>query len=65
MTKPEELRGSTVAELQEKIISLKKELFDLRGKAAGDKIEKPSRIREARKEVARILTILKEKEKKA
>ena len=65
MTKPEELRGFTVEELQEKILSLKKELFDLRGKATGDKIEKPSRIRDARKEVARILTILKEKEKKA
>lgn len=64
MIKPEELRGLTVEELQEKMLSLKKELFDLRGKASGDKIEKPSRIRDARKDVARILTILKEKEKK-
>ena len=65
MTKPGELRGLTADELHEKMLSLKKELFDLRGKASGDKIEKPSRIRKARKDVARILTILKEKEKKA
>jgi len=61
MTKPQELRGLTAVELNEKVSSLEKELFDLRGQAASGKIEKPSRIRQARKEIARILTILKEK----
>ena len=61
MTKPGELRGFTAVELQEKVSSLEKELFDLRGQASSGKIEKPSRIRQARKEIARILTILKEK----
>ena len=64
MIKIQELRALTDGELQEKIAFLKKELFDLRGKASGDKIEKPHRIREARKEIARILTLLKEKEKR-
>ncbi|MFH1857995.1 MAG: 50S ribosomal protein L29 [Candidatus Omnitrophota bacterium] len=65
MTKPQELRSLTVQELNEKTAMLRKELFDLRGKAVTDKIEKPSRIRQVRKEIARILTILKEKEKSA
>lgn len=64
MIKIQELRALTDGELQEKIVSLKKELFDFRGKSSGDKIEKSHHIREARKEIARILTILKEKEKR-
>ena len=64
MKKIEELRSLSNNDLQEKVITLKKELFTLRGKAVGDKMEKPSRIRQARKEIARILTLLKEKEKR-
>ena len=65
MTKPQELRSFTPGELKEKVTSLEKELFEIRGKAATDKVEKPGRIRIARKEIARILTILREKEKTA
>lgn len=63
MTKIQELRTLTDAELKEKMLSLEKELFELRAKASTDKIEKPSRFREIRKEKARILTLLKEKER--
>ena len=62
MTKPQELRALTPAELKEKVASLEKELFDLRTKTTTDKVEKPDSFRKMRKEIARILTILKEKE---
>lgn len=62
MTKPQDLRTLTPTELNEKLLSLKKELFEMRGKATAEKVEKPSRIRQSRKEIARILTLLKEKE---
>jgi len=62
MTKPDELRTLTANDLKEKIHLLEKELFEIRGKAEQGAVEKPSRIRAARKEIARIFTILKEKE---
>lgn len=62
MTKPHELRALTPVELKEKVASLEKVLFELRSKATTDKVEKPDSFRKARKEIARCLTILKEKE---
>jgi len=63
MTKPQEFRELSAAEITEKVDTLRKELFTLRGKAPGGKVEKPSMIRKTRKDIARLLTILKEKEK--
>ena len=62
MTKPDELRTLTANDLKEKIHLLEKELFEIRGKAEQGAVEKPSRIRAARKEIARMLTLLREKE---
>ncbi|MBI4437003.1 MAG: 50S ribosomal protein L29 [Candidatus Omnitrophica bacterium] len=62
MTKASELRPLTANDLKEKIHLLEKELFEIRGKAEQGAVEKPSRLRAARKEIARMLTILKEKE---
>ena len=49
-------------ELEAKIKESKKELFDLRLKQSTGSLEKPSKIRELRKNVARMQTILKERE---
>ena len=57
-----ELRKLSDKELQEKVIKSKRELFDLRLKQSTGSLEKPSKIKELRKEVARMKTILKERE---
>ena len=63
MTKSAELRNLSKEELKEKLFSLKKSLYEMRSQGATGRIEKPSKIKEARRDVARIMTILKEKEK--
>ncbi len=60
--KVKEIRELTSAEIQEKIVSCKEELFNLRFQQATGTIEKPSRIRELRHEVARMKTVLRERE---
>jgi len=57
----EEIRGKTDAELDFELKSLSKELFDLRFKSATDASRNPSRIRDARRAVARIRTVLHER----
>ena len=64
MLKPAEIREMAEDELRQKIDSLRKELFELRTEVSSGRVEKPHRIRQAKRELARILTILKEKEKK-
>ncbi|HIS17841.1 MAG TPA: 50S ribosomal protein L29 [Candidatus Coprovivens excrementavium] len=57
-----ELRALSDDELKSRITESKKELFDLRLKQSTGSLEKPSRIRELRKNVARMKTILAERE---
>lgn len=57
-----ELRKLTDADLEKKITESKKELFDLRLKQSTGSLEKPSKMHELRKDVARIKTILRERE---
>lgn len=57
-----ELRQLTDEELLAKIEELKEELFNLRFSQANGSLETPARIRELRKTVARIKTILRERE---
>ena len=59
--KANELRKLTTEELEKKVKESKEELFNLRMQKATGMIEKPSRIKELRKTVARINTILKER----
>lgn len=59
--KANELRELTTEELEKKIKESKEELFNLRMQKATGMLEKPSRIHELRKTVARINTILKER----
>ena len=58
--KTADLRNMTEGELVSKQLSLKEELMNLRFQAKMGKLEKPSRICQIRKDIARILTILKE-----
>ena len=59
--KTNELRKLTTEELNKKVTEFKEELFSLRMQKATGMIEKPSRINDLRKEVARIKTILNER----
>ena len=62
MMKIEELRALTEKELGEKLPAFEKELFDLREQARLGKIEKSSQIQQVRKGIARVKTILRERE---
>ena len=56
------LRKLTNEDLNKKITESKKELLDLRFKQSTGSLEKPSKIHELRKDVARMKTILRERE---
>ena len=62
--KIEEIRKLSNEEITKKIEEYKEELFNLRFSQATGNLEKPSRIRELRKLVARMKTILHERELK-
>ncbi len=57
-----EIRKLSTEEINKKITVTKEELFNLRMKQATGNLENPSRIRELRKTVARLKTILRERE---
>jgi len=59
--KVNEIRKLSDKEINEKIVSSKEELFNLRLQQATGVLEKPSRIRELRHEVARMKTVLRER----
>lgn len=56
-----ELRNMTVEEIQLKLEALKKELYGLRTEAEAGRIEKPHKINQARKDIARCETVIREK----
>lgn len=60
--KAKELKQLGVDELRAKLVEQRQELFNLRFQHATAQLEKTSSIPAARKTIARILTILKEKE---
>ena len=55
-----ELRGKSVEELNEELVAAKKELFNLRFQNATNQLENTSRIKEVRKNIARIQTLITE-----
>ncbi|MGE5606020.1 MAG: 50S ribosomal protein L29 [Bacteroidota bacterium] len=63
--KSKEVREMTVDELQSKLVSLKEELFNLRFQLATGQLDNPMRVRDVRKSIARIKTVLHEQELKA
>ena len=56
----EQLKGKSSEELQGAVADLKKELFNLRFQQASGELTNMSRFREARREIARILTQLRQ-----
>ncbi len=56
-----DVRAKSVDELKDSLLSLKKEQFNLRFQRATQQLEAPARVREVRREIARIKTILREK----
>ena len=57
----EELKAKTAAELNEELVAAKKELFNLRFQNATNQLDNTSRIKEVRKNIARIQTVMTEK----
>jgi large subunit ribosomal protein L29 len=57
-----ELRGESRAELNKKVTELKEELFTLRFQSATGQLESHGRLRAVRKDIARIYTVLTERE---
>ena len=55
-----ELRAKSVEELNEELVAAKKELFTLRFQNATNQLENTSRIKEVRKNIARIQTVITE-----
>jgi len=56
-----ELRDKTVDQLREDLVNLKKESFNLRFQQATNALENTARMREVRRDTARVKTILNEK----
>jgi large subunit ribosomal protein L29 len=62
VTRPTELRDLPEEELRSRLDAAKEELFNLRFQLATGQLDNPMRIKEVRHEVARIMTILTERE---
>lgn len=60
--KAKEIRELTTAELEQNVKSLKEELFNLRFQLATGQLENTARIREVRKSIARMKTVVRERE---
>ena len=56
-----ELRTQSAAQLQEQLVAAKKELFNLRFQNATNQLDNTSRIKEVRRNIARIQTVITEK----
>ena len=54
----EELKAKTAAELNDELVAAKKELFNLRFQNATNQLDNTSRIKEVRKNIARIQTVI-------
>ena len=57
----EDLRSKSAAELNEELVAAKKELFNLRFQNATNQLDNTSRIKEVRKNIARIQTVISAK----
>ena len=60
-----ELQAKTPAQLQEELVAAKKELFNLRFQNATNQLDNTSRIKEVRKNIARIQTVITQKAEQA
>ena len=62
MMKAKELRAMSVADLEKKVSELKKDLFFLRMQHATNQLDNPVKIAAVKRDIARIKTIIREKE---
>ena len=60
-----DLRAKSDDQLSEQLVALKKEQFNLRFQSATNQLERPARIKEVRREIARIKTLQGERSKSA
>jgi large subunit ribosomal protein L29 len=61
MLKPDDLRHMTVDQLDDELLKLKRERFNLRFQRATGQLENTSRVREVRRDIARIRTVARQK----
>ena len=59
--KPGQVRGMTIDQLNDELVKLKKEQFNLRFQAASGQLENTARVREIRRDIARIQNITRQK----
>ncbi len=64
-TKATAMRDMTVDELQLRVAELREELFNLRFRNSMKQLDNPLKIRTSRREMSRLLTVLREKERSA
>lgn len=62
--KAKEIRNLTSSEIEQKMIDLKQQQFDIRAESASGRMERPTRIKILRRDIARCYTVLNEKEVK-
>ena len=62
MMKANEVRKMSAAELETKLGDLKKDLFQLRLQHATNQLDNPVKIAEVKRDIARVKTVLREKE---
>jgi large subunit ribosomal protein L29 len=62
MLKPEEARDLSDADLRKRVTELEEERFRLKFRSATETLEQPLRLRTVRRDIARCLTILRERE---
>ena len=62
--KAEAMKEMTVDEIRQRTIELREELFNLRFRNSMRQLDNPLKIREGRREMARLLTVMREKEGK-
>ena len=62
MMKASEIRKMSAAELNEKLTSLKKDLFFLRMQHATNQLDNPLKIAEVKRDIARVKTIIREQQ---
>lgn len=60
--KAKEIREKTVSELNQSLTELKTELFNLRFQLATGELDNPLRINKVKKDIARVKTVLRERE---
>ena len=62
MMKAKEIRELSIAELDNKLVDLKKDLFNLRLQHATNQLDNPIKIADVKRNIARVKTVIREKQ---